>query len=137
MKWRHASEQAVKALALLALPGCIAPPPAGASPASTPAEPDIPCPEQPTPPKSMAGISPPCTFPKDADRFGMHFATVHLALCIDATGNRSSSHVIEDPGYGFADAALQCIANWRFQPGLDSSGHAAVSRFDVKLRYVR
>jgi hypothetical protein len=68
---------------------------------------------------------------------GIHQAKVILALCIDASGNLSSSHVVEDPGWGFGGAARQCVAKMRFQPGLDASGNPAMGRFDLSVRYVR
>jgi outer membrane biosynthesis protein TonB len=97
---------------------------------------DLPCPEQPTPPKPT-GPALSCPFPIEADRFQINQARVVLAFCVDANGYASASRVVEDPGYGFAEAALQCVAKVRFNPGLDASGNSAPSRFVLSVRYLR
>ncbi len=136
---------------LLTLPGCVAPAPksAGSSEApragstSSPAEAstssaaDVPCPEQPTPPKPLTGPPVACAFPSEADQLGINSAKVRLLLCIDAAGNLISSHVLDDPGHGFAKVTLECVRWMRFQPGQDLNGNNAASGFVLNVRYMR
>lgn len=96
------------------------------------------CVPQPTAPTAVAESYQACKFPSAADRLGINFAVVTLRVCIDTDGLPRSAAILEDPGNGFAQAALACVAQVMFQPGRDANGAAAPSRLDkFRVRFTR
>jgi TonB family protein len=61
-------------------------------------------------------------------------ATVYLELFIDQAGNIRKISVLKDPGYGFAEAAIQAFAGIVCQPAL-VEGHSVAVRFHYPIRF--
>jgi protein TonB len=60
---------------------------------------------------------------------------VLLRLTIDEKGKLLSAEVMEDAGYGFADAALEAVRQSRFRPAI-RDGKAVKSRALLPVRFV-
>jgi protein TonB len=74
------------------------------------------------------------TYPTFARKMGKE-GRVLLRLTIDEKGKLLSAEVMEDAGYGFADAALEAVRQSRFRPAI-RDGKAVKSRALLPVRFV-
>jgi protein TonB len=74
------------------------------------------------------------SYPSFARKMGKE-GRVLLRLTIDEMGKLVSADVLEDPGYGFAESALEAVRNSQFQPAM-LDGKAAKSRALLSVRFV-
>ena len=72
-------------------------------------------------------------YPSTARRFGKE-GTVILRLSIDEFGNLSGTEVVQDPGYGFATAAVEAVKKSRFNPA-HSKGRPVAAKAILPIRF--
>ena len=73
-------------------------------------------------------------YPKMAMKQGIE-GVVYLELFIDEEGNIRRINVLKDPGYGFADAAIEALQGIKCKPALVNDKPVAV-RFRYPVRFV-
>lgn len=73
-------------------------------------------------------------YPHLARRYGRE-GRVTVRLSIDGTGRLSGIEVLEDPGFGFAAAAVDALKKSRFSPAA-SGGRPVSSRAILSIRFV-
>lgn len=73
-------------------------------------------------------------YPTIARRFGKE-GTVVLRLSIDEKGRLTGVEVLQDPGYGFANAAIESVKKSRFAPAR-SHGVPTSARALLSVRFV-
>jgi len=79
-----------------------------------------------------------CPWPEQADLLSVDEERVVIRVDVDAAGSVVRAAVVEDPGYGFGDAALRCARRHRFVPALDASGRAiAATSPPIRVRFTR
>ena len=99
---------------------------------------DLDCVVRPTPPAPIAESFIYCGVPAQADRFDIEFADMRLQVCVGVDGIPTSATVLTDPGHGFAEEILKCVAQFRYRPGLNAEGVPVPSQSNVlKVRYTR
>jgi len=72
-------------------------------------------------------------YPDLAARQGVE-GVVYLELFIDAKGTIRRMEVLKDPGFGFAQAALEALEGVRCQPAM-ANGEAVAVRFRYPIRF--
>ncbi|ACY14568.1 energy transducer TonB [Haliangium ochraceum] len=79
-----------------------------------------------------------CPWPRAADVLSIDEQVVLLRLVVRADGSVASATTLSDPGYGFAEAALQCARSHRFQPATDAAGEPVLSTSPpIRVTFVR
>ena len=72
-------------------------------------------------------------YPSTARRFGKE-GTVILRLSIDENGSLSEAEVLQDPGYGFAAAAVEAVKKSSFNPA-HSKGRPVAAKAILPIRF--
>jgi len=108
-----------------------APPPA-ASPTPTPSKPSR------AAPVSLPTDEWNCPWPDEASELPIDEQTATIRVTVRADGSVESSTVVQDPGDGFAAAAIRCARRTRFTPAKDPEGRPirAVSP-PIRLHFYR
>lgn len=79
-----------------------------------------------------------CPWPSQAQGLDLDEQTVLLRAVVGATGKASTVEILEEPGYGFGDAALNCAKQAKFEPARDSDGTAyEASSPKIRVRFRR
>jgi protein TonB len=81
-----------------------------------------------------------CDFPPEADAEQIDQMEVATEVSISATGKVLDAHVLKDPGYGFARAAVQCAlrqGGTMFDLALDRDGNPIASKLSLKVHFNR
>lgn len=112
--------------------GATTPGGAGQGPARTPGAPPIATPPPSPPPKpdrpsraaavSLRSEQWSCPWPDDAVDLPLDEQTATIRVTVRADGSVEASEVVQDPGSGFAAAALRCARATRFTPATDADG---------------
>jgi protein TonB len=78
---------------------------------------------------------PPEDYPKEAQRLGLERVVV-LSLTVDEKGRVAEARVVEDPGHGFAEAAVRSVRrDCRFAPAL-RGGEPVATTLRYTVRFV-
>ncbi len=93
----------------------------------TPPQPPQPKPITPPPPSKASSVSLrsgqwSCPWPDEAISLPIDEMTATIRVTVRADGTVESSEVVQDPGDGFAAAALRCARATRFTPATDAGG---------------
>ncbi len=73
-------------------------------------------------------------YPEQARRLGREGLVV-LRLTIDARGNLMQVQVVEGPGYGFEDSALEAVKRSAFRPAMvNGQAVASIARLPIRFR---
>lgn len=112
--------------------GATTPGGAGQGHARTPGAPPIATPPPSPPPKpdrpsraaavSLRSEQWSCPWPDDAVDLPLDEQTATIRVTVRADGSVEASEVVQDPGSGFAAAALRCARATRFTPATDADG---------------
>lgn len=94
------------------------------------APPAQPAPGKPPPPKQPSRAAPVslrseqwnCPWPDAAADLPLDEQTATIRVTVRADGSVEASEIVEDPGDGFAPAALRCARATRFTPATDADG---------------
>ena len=65
-----------------------------------------------------------CSFPPEAEAMS---AVVELVVAVDAQGKARWVRLLQDPGYGFGQAATSCALSAAYEPGRDGAGRPVPS----------
>jgi protein TonB len=85
-------------------------------------------------PQLVASDFPRSEYPSEAKRAGRE-GIVRLRLVVDEAGRVAEARVVEDPGYGFGDAAVRIAKRWlRFRPGR-AGGEPVATEIAFSLRF--
>lgn len=68
------------------------------------------------------GRSADCPFPAEADLEGLNHARVSVIATVNPDGTAKSVSILQDPGFGFGQAARRCAMRMPYSPGLDVNG---------------
>ncbi len=100
-------------------------------------------PTTPAKPSRAAPVSLPtdewnCPWPDEAQELPLDEQTATIRVTVRADGSVESSQVVQDPGDGFAAAAIRCARRTRFTPAKDAEGRPirAVSP-PIRLHFFR
>lgn len=69
-----------------------------------------------------ARVHPACAFPSAADAAQIDGARVSVRVLVAKNGKPLAVQTIQEPGFGFGEAAVRCVMSMRFAPALDSNG---------------
>jgi hypothetical protein len=79
-----------------------------------------------------------CEFPKEADEAGIDDARVRIRVEVLSNGRAKGATLVgDDPGHGFAGAALECAARQHYVPATDSAGCPVAGVTEFWVRYTR
>lgn len=76
-------------------------------------------------PRAGRLTSPICSYcpqpmvPAQAKKTHFSRATVLLTVVVTTEGRASNMQVLKDPGWGFAERAVEAVSEWKFKPALD------------------
>ncbi len=71
--------------------------------------------------------NPNCAWPCEADQAKINYARVRVRVSVSAEGHATAIEILNDPGYGFAQSARNCLAQMKFRAALDSNGQAVAA----------
>jgi hypothetical protein len=92
-------------------------------------------PPRPPPPQ---GPSWNCPFPEEADKKAIDSAYVFVVVYVAVNGVPQSVTILQDPGYGFAQAAVQCAMTKLYIPPKDSAGNPTAGwTLPIRIHYTR
>lgn len=79
-----------------------------------------------------------CSFPDGEDAKDIEDARVRLVVAVDAAGTAKWVRILDDPGFGFGQAATKCALEMTYLPKQDAQGTpiASVSR-PIVIRFQR
>ena len=96
------------------------------------------CTAPPPPPPPPQASEWNCPFPEEADKRAIDSATVTIAVYAGVDGVPQSAIILQDPGYGFGQVAVQCAMTKRYTPGRDRRGtHRASWTPPIRIRFIR
>ena len=78
-----------------------------------------------------------CPFPPQADRQAIDEAAALVRVSIDATGKVTGVRILNDPGFGFGRAALDCAKKMTFDPALDDDAKPVDFSMPIRVRFRR
>jgi hypothetical protein len=74
-------------------------------------------------------------FPAGARKAKVHSAAVVLMGVVTQEGEVKSIHVVQDPGYGFAERAVEKLAEWRCKPARDKDNNPAAVKVPIEITF--
>ena len=87
-----------------------------------PPKPGEPAPSGGSLPGLLGGQAWNCSFPAAADAERIDNAAVILFVAVDGLGKPRWVRILQDPGYGFAQAAAECAMAKQYSPARDQGG---------------
>jgi TonB family protein len=105
---------------------------------------------QATPPQSLAalpragvnGVAPPACdfcpqpeFTKEARVAKIPQASVLLDVAVTPQGTSAGIKILKDPGYGFAEKAIEAVRRWRFRPAVDKDKIPIAARVQIEVSF--
>jgi periplasmic protein TonB len=79
-----------------------------------------------------------CPWPSEADAEQINEQFVVLRVVVDKSGSVISARVINEPGFGFGDAAKTCAMRTHFSPARDAQGDPVQAESPpIRVRFVR
>jgi hypothetical protein len=89
-------------------------------------------------PPTMKGGALGCAFPTGPQADGIDGACVSLVVRVGIDGKVTRVRLLEDPGFGFGEAARACIRERaEFEPGTDKGGRPVEQEVKVRVRFAR
>lgn len=85
-----------------------------------------------TEPKAVEKVSP--KYPEDARRQKV-VGKVVVDTVIDTLGEVVWASAVEDPDYRLAEAAVDAIEQWRFEPATDADGKPIAVRYFITIQF--
>jgi protein TonB len=79
-----------------------------------------------------------CPWPPEADTERIDEQLVVVQVMVDVEGRAESAVVLEDPGFGFGQAAVDCARRAHYAPAQDSEGRPTRARSPpLRVRFTR
>ena len=79
-----------------------------------------------------------CPWPRQAESEAIDEQRVVLRVVVLPDGRAESARIVENPGLGFAEAAIECALRTRFEPARDRDGRAVKALSPpIRVRFTR
>jgi len=74
-------------------------------------------------------------FPTRARVAKISQASVLLDIVITPQGTSTGVKILKDPGYGFAEKAIEAVRGWRFRPAVDKDKNPIAARVQIEFAF--
>jgi len=74
-------------------------------------------------------------FPSKARVAKISQASVFLDIVVTPQGTSTGVKILKDPGYGFAEMAIEALRGWRFRPAVDKDKNPIAARVQIEFAF--
>jgi TonB family protein len=60
---------------------------------------------------------------------------VVLDVVVTPQGTSAGEKILKDPGYGFAEKAIEALRGWRFRPAVDKDKNPIAARVQMEFAF--